>query len=164
MPRRSYGISDHAIRSLVPVWFVRGVDDFTEQVFRAVWPGTKPLLEDAIRNLATRLESFIKHYMTKAGFRTETMYGEDIWWKREVHDFEERDRLSQESKEWDGQSAKLLLNVVVALNEYADAVRTHLNPNYFRLLGRFTLHDSLGVTNDMRDIHYMPTAYDDPDA
>jgi len=94
--------------------------------------------------------------LKQAGF-----YAEDLRWKREKMHFKERDKLYAASSKWQATSANLLANVVVALNEFGDAVREHLNPRYFHLEGRFTLHDSLGVTNEMRDIHYMPSKYID---
>lgn len=153
------GVSDHAIRSIVPVWFVDGVDAFSEQVFKALWPGTRPELERAIKNLADRSGAFVRQFMEKAYLRHEKFYAEDLRWKREIGDQELRSQLYKQSDEWETQSANLLVNVVVALNEFAEAVRRHLNPRYFSLQGKFTLHDSMGVTNGMQDIHYVPSEY-----
>lgn len=153
------GVSDHAVRSIVPVWFVDGVASFSEQVFKTIWPGEKLTLEDSIRNLASRSDAFIKHFMTRAYLKQSGFYAEDLRWKRETLHFKYRDKLYAESGRWQGMSTNLLANIVVALNEFGDVVRKQLNPHYFHLEGKFTLHDSLGITNDMRDIHYMPYQY-----
>jgi hypothetical protein len=155
------GISDHAIRSIVPVLFIDGVDQFTDQVFKTIWPGTKPELEANIQNLASRADAFTRQFLTRAYIRHTKYYAEDLRWKGELNHYELRDIEYANSTKWRRQSADLLVNLVVALNEFGDSVRTHLNPKYFQLQGRFTLHDSLGVTNDMKDIHYMPTTYID---
>lgn len=155
------GISDHAIRSIVPTSFVDGVDAFTAQVFKAIWLGEKPQLEDAIKNLAARVNGFVKHFLSRARIREEGFYVEDLRWKAETMHYEIRDKQYAESNKWRDKSAELLVNLVIALNEFGDAVRQDLNPKYFLLQGRFTLHDSLGVTNEMRDIHYMPSTYID---
>jgi len=153
------GISDHAIRSLLPVAFVDGVDDFTEQIFKTIWPGEKPQLEQALMNLAARADAFVKHFLPRAYVRHDRFYAEDKRWKSEVRQFELREKLNAESSAWQKTSANLLVNLVVALNEFGDAVRKFLNPRYFYLQGKFTVHDSLGVTNDMRDVHYLPSSY-----
>ena len=153
------GISDHAIRSIVPTSFVDGVDAFTEQVFKAIWLGEKPKLEDAIKNLAVRSDAFVKHFLSRARIREDQFYVEDLRWKAETMHYELRDKQYAESKKWRDKSASLLVNLVVALNEFGESVRHDLNPRYFLLQGRFTLHDSLGVTNEMRDVHYMPSTY-----
>ena len=33
--------------------------------------------------------------------------------------------------------------------------------DYLIFQGKFTLYDSMGVTNELREIHYMPSAYID---
>ena len=37
---------------------------------------------------------------------------------------------------------------MVALNEYADEVRKEINPDYFKLQGKFVIRDVLGVLGD----------------
>jgi len=69
--------------------------------------------------------------------------------------------MEAESDLWDRDTARLLSNLVVALNEYSEAVRRHLDPDYFFLEGKFVLFDSLGVTNSGRSIMYSPERYDD---
>jgi len=60
-------------------------------------------------------------------------YVEDLRWKAETVHYELRDKQYAESKKWQDKSANLLVNSVVALNEFGDAVRQDLNPRYFLL-------------------------------
>lgn len=150
-------VTDHAIRDILYEDFVQGTNYFCELVFKANWPGERIELEDAIRNLAARVDSYIKHFMTLARFRDDKVWVEDKTWKRvwrkDYYEYADR------SKRWQKKGADLLLNVVVALNEYAEAVRKSINTDYFFLQGKFALYDSLGVTNEMQEIWYIPEQY-----
>ncbi|WP_121971270.1 hypothetical protein [Leptolyngbya sp. BC1307] len=84
-------------------------------------------------------------------------WAEDKSWKKTWR--EDFDQCAEESKKWEKVADNLLANIVVALNEFSDAVRVNLNPDFFLLQGKFTLYDSLGVTNESQGIHYMPSEY-----
>ena len=152
-------ISDHAIRGMLSNRFVEGCGEFGTTVFRAVWPNEKLELKEVIVNLEERVNAYIKHFVSLAHLRDDGTWVEDKSWKREwrsdYHEYADR------SREWEQKSINLLSNVVVALNEFADAVRQLLIPDYLIFQGKFTLYDALGVTNDLREIHYMPSSYID---
>jgi len=150
-------VSDHAVRGLLLGKFVEGVGWFGELIFRTVWPGENPGLEEALRNLDARVRAYVDHFLTLAVLREDDVWVEDKSWKRVWRD--DYDRYAARSTKWEQKGNSLLANVVVALNEYADAVRRHLNPDYFFLQGKFTLYDSMGVTNELQPIHYMPQHY-----
>lgn len=150
-------ISDHAVRGLLLDRFVEGSATFGEMVFRTVWPEDKPDLERAIQNLNSRVEAYVKHFLSLARLRNDTAWVEDKSWKKVWRD--DYDKYATRSEKWEKKGMNMLANVVVALNEYADAVRRHLNPDYFLLQGKFTLYDSMGVTNELRPTHYIPGTY-----
>ena len=150
-------VSDHAIRDMIYDNFVEGANHFCELVFKANWPGERVELENAIKNLAGRVDSYMKHYMTLAHMRNEKVWAEDKTWKRVWRN--DYDEYAESSKRWQKMSSDLLLNIIVALNKYADEVRKSINPDYFFLQGKFALYDSLGVTNEMQEIWYIPEGY-----
>lgn len=150
-------ISDNAVRGLLVDKFVEGSSRFSEQMFRTVWPGDKPQLESALRNLDERIDIYVKHFLSLARLRADAVWVEDKSWKSVWRD--DYDDYAERSEKWVQKALKLLLNIVVALNEYAEAVRRYLNPDYFFLQGKFTLCDSMGVTNGLQPIHYMPADY-----
>ena len=154
-------ICDHAIRGLLWSEFVEGSSDFGTAVFRGVWPEEKMELEKAIKNLSERVDQYVNHFLSLAYLRQDRVWVEDKRWKRKWrNDYEE---YAQRSEIWQQTSTNLLSNVVVALNEYADAVRAYLINDYLIFQGKFTLYDSMGVTNELREVHYMPSDYIDVD-
>ena len=153
------GICDHAIRGILWNNFVEGSGDFGTAVFRSVWPEEKAELERAIKNLSERIDQYVKHFLSMAYLRDNKVWVEDKEWKKKWRN--DYDEYVQRSKVWQQTSVNLLSNVVVALNEYADAVRAHLINDYLIFQGKFTLYDSMGVTNELREVHYMPSDYID---
>ena len=153
------GICDLAINGSLLNDFVEDSGHFCTTVFRSVWPGEKSELEKAIKNLSDRIDQYLKYFMTLAYLRDGKVWLEDKTWKRKLRD--DYHEYARASRIWQQTSTNLLLNVVVALNEYADAVRAHLMNDYLNFQGKFTLYDSMGVTNEFREIHYMPTDYID---
>lgn len=155
--------SGHAVRFLLSEEFVDGVDNFWMKEQKTVWPQEIPELEKAINNLCERTYSYVHTYMEKARLRegkTADDYDfwvEDKWWKAQwrddYHDYVE------ESRKWQKTCTSLLFNLVVALNEYADAVRQHFKSNYFIYQGKFIINDSMGVMNEMSPAIYIPEKY-----
>ena len=150
-------ICDCATRGLLYDIFVSGSDDFISLVFKTNWTQEKPELERTIKNLSDRLEVFVKYFMTLSYMREDNIWVEDKKWKG--HPNNDCHSLAEESDEWHQKRLDLLVNVVVALNEFADSVRFNLNPNFFLLQGKFALTDSTGFTNSLNGIEYLPTDY-----
>ena len=143
-----------------PISFVVGSGEFGTTVFRAVWPGEKPELEESIGNLARRVSAFVKHFLSSAELlHDKPVWAEDTTWKQTRWPHELYQAHVNRAKDWDRQSFDLLMNVVVALNEFAGSVRTHLESDYFITEGRFTVFDSMGLTNEMEAVHYLPSEY-----
>lgn len=155
-------ISDHAIRGILFDDFVQGAEDVCSMVFKRVWPGYKPELESRIENLSSRLNAYLKHFISMAYRNEHDTWREDKTWKKTWRS--DYDQYVERSSKWQQKCGDLLANLVFALNEYADAVRRHLNSGYFLLQGKFTIYDSLGVTNQMQEIHYLPQQYRDAES
>lgn len=145
--------------------FVEGGDLFWHKVQRTIWPGKYPELEKAIQNLSDRLGRYIEHFLNNAKLRENMknpgkgFFVEDKWWKIEWRD--NYDSYAEKSNKWQKQSISLLFNVVVALNEYADAVRKYLKPSYLLFQGKFVVNDSMGFLSDMEPAIHMPERYID---
>ena len=153
-------ISDHAVAGMLSDHFVQGGNEFTAAVFRFVWPDEKPELEAAIQNLAKRVGDFLRHFTSRAEYRPDNnSWREDKTWKRTLWSPDQYDYHVNAAKAWQQQSFDHLCNVVVALNEFAQAVRTHLVSDYFITQGKFTVFDSMGLTNDLETVHYLPSEY-----
>jgi hypothetical protein len=153
-------VTDHAVRTLLFEEFVEGASRFDAKVFKAIWPRTRKELEAEIKNLATRLEAYLKEFMSRARQREDGVWAEDNAWKAIwVKDHEHYDRRAKESSDWYANCFKLLCDLVVALNAFAAAVRSSLNPNFFISSGHFTISDSMGTTNGLTPTHYLPKEY-----
>lgn len=153
--------SDHAVRLLLYDDFVEGVNQFWCQVQKTIWPNKLPELEASIINLSARLDAYIKHFLSHSRLRENNFHVEDKWWKSEWRD--DYHHYVAKSKEWQENSTSLFFNVVVALNQFADAVRNHLNPKYFLFQGKFVVNDSIGVLSELNPAIYIPEKYIDVD-
>ena len=158
-------LSDHAVRLLLSEEFVNGVRFAGERVFRMIWPKKYPEMEKAIINLAERSSQYVDCFISSARLRHNSkepgkgFFVEDKLWTRQWT--EDYNRLSTKSKRWQKQVTSLFFNMVVALNEYADSVRNHLNPRYFLFEGKFAINDYSGVISDGESTTYLPSKYRD---
>lgn len=150
--------SDHAVRLLLFDGFVSGVDSFFLKVNKAIWPKKHPDLEKAIINLSERLNLYTIHFLSKSKLRADDFHIEDKWWKYKFH-MSDYLKYEAESLEWQQKATKLLFNVVVALNEFADSVRKDLNPHFFLSQGKFIVNDEMGVISEMKSCFYVPDKY-----
>lgn len=154
-------ICDHAITLLLYEDFVEGVDNFWLQVQKTIWPGKFPELEAAIKNLSNRASAYVHYFMSNAIYRGDKFYAENKTWSK--YWTNKYDEYLAKSKKWQDKSTKLLFNLVVALNEFAQKVRRYMNNNFFIYEGKFIVIDSLGVTSEMESSIYTPESYIDID-
>jgi nucleoside phosphorylase len=157
--------TDHAVRFLLSEEFVDGVNGFWLRVNRTIWPMDIPELEHAIQNLGERTNIYVKAYMKKAKYRPSGdsekngFWVEDNWWKMRFN--KDYHKYLEESSKWEKQCYSLLVNVVVALNQYAKMVRKYLIPEYLIYQGKFIINDAMGVTSEMIPSVYIPEEYID---
>ena len=118
-----------------------------------------PSWSPAIQNLNDRIKVFVDHFLSLAMLRDNMpVWVEDKIWKQTWRaDYE---AYAARSTTWQTRSLDLLCNVVVALNEFAEAVRANVTNAYFASVGKFMVVDSLGVTRDgMHAVQYIPDTY-----
>lgn len=154
-------VCDNAFRCILVKEFVDGINSFCKITNRAIWPDGYDELRDAIINLSERLYIYLQHFMTLAIYKEgepPAHFREDLCWKQTWR--QDYDEYAEKSKVWETKSVDLLANIVVALNEYSQAVRSSLNSSYFLYEGKFTLIDSTGMSTDgFTPVYYMPKEY-----
>ena len=152
-------LSDHALCNMLAESFVEGTSDISMYLFKAVYPGTKPELENKIKNLDERATQYIKHFLSNVTSKDDRFYRghkfyKDVYPNTNYHD----DAIAY--RRWEVKCTRLLFNLVCALNEYADQVRKDLNPDYFKLQGKFVVLDALGVLEEpLVTKSFMPEDY-----
>lgn len=152
--------SDNALRLLVVNDFIEGANDFTTYIWKAVWPGSRPDLEDKLINLADRVGAYVAHFCSNA-----ILDQRDFKWWREDKSYKDKfpnpryHEFAEYSEKWIKVTHQLLFNVVVALNQFADIVRATLNPMFLISCGKFTINDSMGVMNDLVSTQMCPSVY-----
>lgn len=156
-------VCDNAFRCLLVEEFIDGIYDFCEITKRAIWPSGYDDVRNSLVNLSDRLYIYLHHFLSKALYVEGTNgnpghFRKDKSWKKTWR--EDYDEYAEKSKEWEKSSVDMLANIVVALNEFASAVRASLKPSYFLYEGKFTLIDSLGMTTDgFTSAYYIPETY-----
>ena len=156
-------VCDNAFRCLLVEEFVDGINTFCEITKRAAWPTGYDDVRDSLVNLSDRLYIYLHHFMSKARY-VEGVNGklghfrEDKSWKKTWR--EDYDMYAEQSKKWEMSSVDMLANIVVALNDFALAVRESLKPSFFLYEGKFTLIDSMGMTTDgFTPAYFIPETY-----
>jgi len=151
-------ISDHLVRFLMPEFFEEATYNLSSKVFKAIWPQKYPDLESEIQNLSNRTITFIDYYSKKARKRDDGWWTEDRSWKNSgrVINFHE---CSNEEDKWQKTCSALLMDIVHALNKFSEQVRMYIDPNFFLSEGKFAVWDSMGVTNQLTPMRYIPQDY-----
>lgn len=155
-------LSDTLVRNLLPSEFVSDVFELTFLMSVQPWPGTRLALEAQMKNVAARARSYVDCFMSNHEPASEKLFRENLAYKRRW-DHAAYERGGRRSDEWDQECLKRLYNLVVALNEFAVAVRTTVNPRY-RMTegGDFAIVDSLGFRDEnMQPARYLPKEYRD---
>jgi hypothetical protein len=154
-------ISDHAVRHLAYIKWIDGIYEFNAAVQHALWPRTQVALEDSIRELSRRACEYADHYMTLAWSpRVDAeFYQEDKTWKKQWRD--DYGQYAGRSEVWQRNNFTLLMNLTYAINEFAGCVRAVVDPSFFLERGRFSICDSMGVTNMLNPCWILPSGYSD---
>ena len=161
MLRAWESISDHAVRHLAYTKWIDGIYEFNAVVQLAHWPGKQATLENSIRELASRAREYADHYMTLAFLPVAdaNFYQEDKTWKRVFRpDYEQ---YADRSEAWKSKNFALLMNLTHAINEFSYYVRMFVNPLFFLEKGKFSICDSMGVTDMLNPCWILPDGYRD---
>jgi hypothetical protein len=120
--------------------------------------GRHPQLDAELLNLASRAGDFVDLFLQRAKRDRGSWARDDSWkqvWRADYH--EELERFFA----WESGCSRLLFNLTVALNRFAQAVRDAIRPTYFLSTGKFYVVDSMGQLDDLQPRVYFPTEYRD---
>lgn len=150
--------SDNAIRGIVADNFIDGVGDIDLYLFKAIYPGKYPDLENTIKNLIKRAREYVNHFTSNSkldqhGFHRGINFHKRIYPNPRYHEE------LIEYRRWEVKCSRLFFNLTHALNEYAETVRKYIKPDYFKLQGKFTIMDNMGVLNRGDSASYLPDNY-----
>jgi hypothetical protein len=153
-------LTDNAINDHLPTEFVEEAREFSSVIFKTIWPNEIPELEINLKNVSNRVSQYIDYYLTFASLnQSEKFFTKNTPWRQDGLSHDERENLVKAFGKWQRNSFILLGNLVLSLNEFAECVRKFMNPEYFLYEGKFSILDSLGVTNEMKGCEYLPEQY-----
>ncbi len=151
-------LSDNALRGIVPASFIESVSDIDLYLFKAISPQKYPDLENAINNLMKRARQYTDHFTSNSYIDSHNCHRGRKFYK-EVYPNPDYHSDLKKYRRWEVKCTRLLFNLTAVLNEYAEQVRKDINPNYFKLQGKFVVFDSMGVLNNMIPISFLPGEY-----
>lgn len=137
--------TDNAIRQLVHSSFIKAHELIIERQLATVFPGTKPQLESAIKNIMQSYVEYIEQFLLFATRHNDREFlSADVSYKKpfpnpNYHYFSDIHSL------WARKNFIMLCKYTVSVNDFAKAVRQHSNPLFFVVKGNFILIDSLGT-------------------
>lgn len=152
------GLSDNALRGIIHYSFIDGVTDIDLYLFKAIYPQKYPELEEAINNLVRRARQYTDHFTSNSYLDSHNCHRGRKFYK-EVYPNPDYNSDLKKYKRWEVKCTRLLFNLTCALNEFAEQVRKNVNPDYFKLQGRFVVFDSMGVLNSMLPGSFLPEEY-----
>lgn len=112
--------------------------DYTLRMYKAVWPGTLPELESAMKLFSRTMNIMLNFYMKNAESKAD-YFVEDRSYKRQWHPEELFIELSAKRVSWERYLADLIIEVVKAANWIAELVRRDINPLFMATEGKFSL-------------------------
>ena len=152
-------ITDNAIRTVMHDEIVVGMREIVIKLNRVDWPSDETDLEEALKEFADRLNTYIEHYTSFAYPKSKSIWIEN---KRLYNDLRTGFPTSEgQKKEKENYHIHFinLWNLTVSLNNLARCVRDSINKEFFFLQGDFVICDDIGVTNEMQSCVYFPKEY-----
>ncbi len=111
---------------------------FTLRMYKAIWPGTLPELESAMKLFSNSMNIMLNFYMKNAESKDDC-YVEDRSYKRTWHEEEIFRELADRRDCWDRCLDDLIMEVLKAANWLADTVRRDINPLFMATDSKFSL-------------------------
>lgn len=146
--------------STSPSWkrqWADNVEEFRRRIIRAVWPGTIPEMERALKklsiNLAMALKTFSKHCHLEDGDCLS-----EVRFYRNADGTDHYDKLLGEYNAWIDEQADFIFEATKSANWVAEVVRRELNPSFFAVPGKFvvTVGPNMSGAFVTRVVEYSP--------
>ncbi|MBU4233079.1 MAG: HNH endonuclease [Desulfobacterales bacterium] len=112
--------------------------NYTLKMYKAVWPGTLPELESAMKLFSNIMNIMLQFYMKNTDIK-EDYFIEDRSYKKQRLPEAIFNELSEKRKCWENYLDELIIEVVKAANWLADLVRRDINPLFMAIDGKFSL-------------------------
>lgn len=154
-------ISDNLIANCIDDFVIEGLSDLNTIVFRTNFPGTYPSFDKSVIELSSRVQFLIDHFTkSKHAYLTDDSkwWRQDRRWKKTIHPQDVYAMKWNESDQWRKKLLDIHINLVHAMNLYADQVRKFFDPAYF-MNQSFVLSDSFGTYNNMEGYQLVPTGF-----
>ena len=151
-------ISDMLVRNIIPIEFYDDVLRFIKVIKTSGWPKKFSGVEAALINLAYHASEYFQYFRTRSE-DNEKYLKEDLNYKRIFPNPKYQDE-AKVAEEWDIEVQKRLSNMVVALNELFEIIRSEIQSTYRLREGRLAIHDSMGFRHDgLTYVYYTPNEY-----
>lgn len=135
----------NAVRQLIHRDFVDAYDLVIERQLAVIYPGTKPELETAIKNLMQSYVEYIDQYLSFAALPLHREYYSPDYSYKKVFPNPHYHYYSDKVNLWARKNFIMLCLYVIRVNEFAEAVRQFSNPLFFVVRGKFIIIDELGT-------------------
>jgi hypothetical protein len=147
---------DHLWRDLAPTEAIDSGVLARTILLKAIWPGSLPSLEAAMKAVLSGWSDFSLHFASGARYRdgdAAFMLSDHVYRGIPI---KARQKAEQEQEKWSTRNGELLFDYVKNLNQLIREVRETLNPAYRQEEGYFIIHDELGYRNDGASILIRP--------
>lgn len=127
--------------STSPMWkneWIDNIDDFRMLVLRAIWPGTLPELERAIKTLAITIQRAVQVFMEHSELYGDT-WRETRFYKGVSCNTPEHRKVLKAYEDWIREQDRLIVESTKAANWLAENVRRDINPMFFVTNGKFMI-------------------------
>lgn len=150
---------DHLFRGVMPEDYPERVGRLSLEHFRTRFPHQDMRFEAAMQNLVTRAKQYLDHYMSNAEMHPYGNCWVGVKKYKDNPDHEMIVALIDEYNAWQRGCTMLLFNMVRAMNEFADAVRTRLDANLVPST-MFCVYDLQGLmSDDLEETWHIPPRY-----
>ena len=115
---------------------------YTLKMYKAIWPGTLPELEGAMKLFSTTMNTMLNFYMKNAE-SIKDHFKEDRSFKKQMQPEKLYREWADRRDRWERYLDELIIEVVKAANWLADLVRRDINPLFMATDGKFSLNGGL---------------------
>lgn len=151
-------ISDMLVRNILPIDYYDDLLRFIKIIKTSGWPKKFQNVEGSILKLSEHTSDYVKVFKARSEQKGKYLQ-EDVGYKR-IFPNPNYQKEAKAAEEWDAEVQILFANIVVALNELFEMIRSEIKSTYRLREGRLVIHDSLGIRNDgLSYVYYSPKEY-----